>query len=41
LFVFKKGAYKQYMFLAAIQKFWTVFDQSNQKDMYKFAFQKC
>jgi hypothetical protein len=29
LFVFKKGAYKQYMLLAAIQKFITVFDQSN------------
>ena len=40
LFVFKEGAYKQYRFSAAIQKFRAVIDQSDLEDVHKFAFSK-
>jgi hypothetical protein len=40
LFVFKEGAYKQYRFSAAVQKFRAVIDQSDLEDVHKFTFLK-
>jgi hypothetical protein len=36
LFVFKEGAYKQYRFSAAVQKFRAFIDQSDLEDVHKF-----